>query len=104
MRLLTPAELMELDAVTGLPGTAQESVQTAPVALRVHFAQSAARRQELDETMEARVLPHEVPVEPTGFIVLAVGVVVPALTAPRFGSHQEHGHTQRKKSHCQKIL
>jgi hypothetical protein len=28
--------------------------------------------------VEARVLSHEVPVEPTGFIVLAVGVVVPA--------------------------
>jgi hypothetical protein len=34
----------------------QELVQTPPWTLRVHFAQSAASSQKLDEPMEARVL------------------------------------------------
>src|SRR4030095_5421176 len=61
----------------------QELVQTPPWTFRVHSAQGAASSQKLDEPVKARVLSHEVPVEPTGFIVLAVGVVVPALAPPR---------------------
>src|SRR5208282_5690787 len=91
-------------AVPGLFGASQELVQTQPLALTVHFSQSAARNEECHEPMETRVLPHQVPVEPTGFIVLAVGVVVSALAAPRFVAHQEHGHAQRKEGHGQKVL
>ena len=85
-------------------GAAQEVVQSPPLALGVHFAQGAARSQELDESVQTCVLPHQVPVKPTGFIVLAVGVVVPALAAPRFVAHQQHGHAQRKEGHGQKVL
>src|SRR5208337_2470645 len=103
-RLLAPVGLAKRDAMPGLAGAAQELVQTPPLALSVHFAQSAACSQELDEPVEVRVLPHQVPVEPTGFIVLAVGVVVPALAAPRFVTHQEHGHAQRQEGHSEKVL
>ena len=47
---------------------------------------------------------HQVPVKPTGFIVLAVGVVVPALGAACFITHQEHGHAHGKEGHCQHVL
>src|SRR5208283_2758209 len=84
VRLLAPVRLVKLDAMPGLAGAAQELVQTPPLALSVHFAQGPARSQELDEPMETRVLPHQVPVKPTGLVVLAVGVVVPALAPSRF--------------------
>jgi hypothetical protein len=66
------------------------------LALRVHFAQSAARNQEFDEPMETRVPSNQIPVKPTGLIILAVGVIVSPLAAPRFVAHQEHGHAQRQ--------
>jgi len=37
------------------------------------------------------------PVNPTGFIVLAVGVVVAALGAAEFISAQQHWHTTRNQ-------
>ena len=37
------------------------------------------------------------PVNPTGFIVLAVGVVVAALRATKFISAQEHWHSARNQ-------
>src|SRR5208337_5375790 len=62
VRLRAPVGLVKLDAMPGLAGAAQELVQTPPLALSVHFAQGPARSQELDEPMETRVLPHQVPV------------------------------------------
>ena len=44
------------------------------------------------------------PVEPTGFVVLAVGVVVAALGAPHFVAHHDHRHAQRQQGDGQKVL
>src|SRR5208283_4755040 len=66
VRLLAPVRLVKLDAMPGLAGAAQELVQTPSLALSVHFAQSAARRQKFNKPMEACVPPHQVPIKPTG--------------------------------------
>ena len=66
-----------LYAMPALAGASQGLVQTPPLALSVHFAQGAAPNQEFDEPMETRVLPHQVPVKPTGLIILAEALLFP---------------------------
>src|SRR5262249_31419567 len=51
-----------------------------------------------EEAVHACVLFEKRPVEPTGFVVLTVGVVIAALGAPHFIAHDEHRHTERE--HC----
>src|SRR5215831_1400437 len=43
------------------------------------------------------------PVEPTDVIVLAIGVVVPALRAPNFVTHDEPGPTESEDRQRQKV-
>ena len=44
------------------------------------------------------------PINPTGFIVLAIGVVVAALGAAEFISAQQHWHAARNQQGQQKVL
>ena len=44
------------------------------------------------------------PVEPAGFVILAIGIVVPTLCSPHFVTHEKHGHTNRKHRYGQKVL
>ena len=44
------------------------------------------------------------PVEPARFVVLAVGIVVAALGAPRFVPHDNHGYTQRQQRGGEEVL
>jgi uncharacterized membrane protein len=44
------------------------------------------------------------PVKPTGFIVLAVGVVVAALRAAKFVSAEQHRHAARDQQGQQEVL
>ena len=53
----------------------------------------AARDQQLHEAEDIRMFGEQVPVEPTRIVVLAVGVIVAALTTPHFIAHNKHGHT-----------
>ena len=46
----------------------------------------------------------QVPVEPARIIVLAVGVIVAALTAPHLITHNKHGHTHRTTCGCEEVL
>ena len=55
------------------------------------IAQEAARDQQLDEAVKIGVALDERPIEPTGFVVLAVGVVVAVLRAPDLVAHHDHG-------------
>src|SRR5579864_6801294 len=54
--------------------------------------------------MYVRVLDEQRPIEPIGFVVLTVSVVVAILCSPDFIAHQEHGKTKRKQRDGQKIL
>ena len=44
------------------------------------------------------------PVEPTGFIILRIRVVVSRLCSPHFVTHEKHGHTNRKHRYSQKVF
>src|SRR5512138_631628 len=46
----------------------------------------------------------QVPVEPARIIVLAVRVIVAALTAADLIPHQKHGHTDREHAGCEKVF
>jgi hypothetical protein len=50
------------------------------------------------------VLGQQLPVKPTGFIVLAIGVIVAALTTPHLIAHYKHGHTDRQYGGGEEVL
>src|SRR5437763_2730039 len=54
--------------------------------------------------MDVSMLCKQRPIEPAGFVVLAIGVVVPKLCSPHFVTHEKHGHTDRKHRYGQKVL
>ncbi len=60
-----------------------------------------ARVEQADEAMHAGMLSKQTPVEPTGLVVLAIGIVVAMLRAPHLVAHQYHGQPQRE--HCHRI-
>ena len=56
-----------------------------------------AQRDELsNEAVKIRVLFDQRPIEPGNLIVLAEGIVVSALGAPHFVSHQQHRRARRE--------
>src|SRR5262245_28551489 len=54
--------------------------------------------------MDIAMLREERPVEPAAFVILTIGIIVPALCASRFVTHEQHGHTHREHRDGQKIL
>src|SRR5262249_25102075 len=72
--------------------------------LAFDFSQAAASQKDFHEPEQTGLPLHRIPVEPTGFVILAIGVVVSMLGAPYLIAHQQHGHPKRKDRHCQKIL
>ena len=54
--------------------------------------------------MHIGVLVEQGPIEPTGLVVLAVGVVVAALRAADLVAHQDHRHAQREQGDRQEVL
>src|SRR6266850_3199420 len=50
------------------------------------------------------MLREQCPIEPTRFIVLAIGVVISALRAPDFVPHDDHRNTERQHRRGKKIL
>ena len=58
----------------------------------------------LHKSMQFRMLSHERPVEPAGFIVLALSIVVAVLTASHFVTHENHWDAQGKHCDSKKIL
>ena len=54
--------------------------------------------------MHVRVLLEQRPVDPTGFVVLAIGVVVAALCVTDFVAHQDHRHAQREQGNREEVF
>ena len=52
----------------------------------------APLNEHLHETKDIGMLGQQIPIQPTGVVVLAVGVVVATLRTPRLVAHYEHGH------------
>ena len=57
-----------------------------------------------DEAVHVAVPFKQRPVEPTGLVVVAVGVVVAALRAPHLVAHQEHRRAHRQQGQRQEVL
>jgi len=58
----------------------------------------------LSEAEDVLVSFQTAPVVPARFVVLAVGVVVPVLGAPKFVSTKQHGHPARYQKSQQEVL
>src|SRR5262247_483739 len=54
--------------------------------------------------MDISMFREERPVEPAGFVILTIGIIVPALCASHFATHDYHGHTHREHGDGQKVL
>src|SRR5689334_22778692 len=54
--------------------------------------------------MDICMLREERPVEPAGFVILTIGIIVPTLCAPHFVTHEQHGHTHSEQRDGQKVL
>ena len=104
VRAGAPVRLLQFHAVPGLFRIPEQLVQAHAPALMLHVPQQTAGDQQFDEPVHVGVLGEQRPVEPTGLVVLAVGVVVAVLRAPHFVTHDDHGHAQRKHGHRQEIL
>src|SRR5262245_59744923 len=50
------------------------------------------------------MLVQQAPVEPSGVVVLPLGLVVAALGPPHFVTHQQHWHSEGKDSDCEKVF
>jgi hypothetical protein len=59
--------------------------------------------QKPHESQKVCVGDTKAPIEPTGFIVLAICVVVSQLRAPNFVSHEQHRRSNGEKCECEKI-
>src|ERR1700745_4165557 len=54
--------------------------------------------------MHIRVLPDQPPIDPIGFVVLTVGIVIAALGSSDFIAHEKHGQTKRQHCDGEEIL
>ena len=102
---LTPVRPAELDTVPVDFGAAQQLVEAQPEALLITRTQQPETmgNEFPRESMEVLVAVEEVPVEPAGLIIVAIGIVVSGLAAPRLVSHRHHRYADRKHRDHQKI-
>src|SRR6266481_203579 len=102
--MFAPVRLIESDAVPDQVHTTEKLVQTNALPLGFWVPQNTSRIEQRDETMEVSMLCEQRPIEPAGFVVLAIRVVVPKLCSPHFVTHEKHGHTDRKHRYGQKVF
>src|SRR4030095_11022952 len=84
--------------------SAEQLVQAQTPALGLQVSQNPSCIKQSHEAMDVEMLCKKRPVQPTGFVILAIGVVVPTLCSPHFVTHEKHGQTDRKHRYGQKIL
>ena len=101
---LTPVWPVELDAVPGPLRLAEKLAEALVLAFGLHGSQQSARGEQRHEAVHVGMLRAQRPIEPTRFVVLAVGIVVAALGAPYFVAHDNHGHTQREHRRGEEVL
>ena len=77
-RVIAPVRLVQADPVPGEVRFPEQAVQARPLALVLRVVQQSPGDEQLQKTMYIRVLLEQRPVEPTGFVVLAIGVIVAA--------------------------
>ena len=94
MRPIAPVGFAEFYAVPGFDCLQEKLVQALALIFGIDVSQQPPRNEQFHKTVQIRMLRDQGPIEPTGLIVLAVGVVVAQLGPAHFVAHQDHGHTQ----------
>lgn len=86
------------------PSLAEKVFQSDGAACPPFIKLKTKANHALHEALEFRVDGAEIPIEPTNFIVLAVGVVISALGASYFVAHKQHWSAYRQQSERENIL
>ena len=74
-----PVGLAKLDAMPFQIRPAEEPVEAYALAFNLGIAQTAAGVEHRDKPVNICVFPEEPPIEPAGFIILTIGIVVSML-------------------------
>jgi len=82
----------------------QERGQGSPLAFVACTTQMPPGIQQSRKAMDAGMLLEQPPIEPIGFIVLAISVVVAMLGAAKFIAHQKHGQAKGEQGGGQEIF
>src|SRR5512132_1991090 len=98
VRMFAPVRLIKFHTMPGQVHAAQKLVQANTMPLGLRVSQNASCVEQGNKTMDVRVLCEQRPIEPAGFVILAIGVVVSTLRSPHFVTHEKHGHTRPKAS------
>src|SRR4030095_8995148 len=104
VRMFAPVRLIKFHTMPGQVHTAQQLVQANTVPLGLRVSQNASCVEQGNKTMDVRVLCEQRPIEPAGFVILAIGVVISTLCSPHFVTHEKHGHTNRKHRYSQEVF
>src|SRR6476619_7975105 len=104
MRSRTPVGLPEFDTVPCRVRSAEELIQTEALVSRLEIAQAPSGVQQGHETMNVCMFCDIRPVEPAGFVILAVCVIVSTLCSPHFVTHEHHRHAHREHGDGQKVF
>ena len=90
MRKCGPVGLANFDSMPRQAGRAEEPVEAYALAFNRRTSQTAARVDQCDEPVNICMLRYQSPIEPAGFIVLTIGIVVSELRPPHLIAHEDH--------------
>ena len=96
MRRCAPVGLANFDAMPRQVRPAEEPVEAYALAFNLRTSQTAPRVEQRDEPVNICMLREEPPIEPAGFIVLTIGIVVSELRPPHLIAHENHRYPRRK--------
>ena len=86
----TPVGLADLDAVPMYAGAFEKLTQRAMMAHDVPRRIETTSQKKLHESQQSRMFLNEGPVDPTGVIVLAIGIVITLLASTHLVAGQQH--------------
>src|SRR4029453_18985410 len=99
-----PVRLVKFHAVPPQIHAAEELRQAHALALWFRVSEHTSRIEQSDKAMDVGMLCEKRPVEPAGFVILAIGIVISKLCSPHFVAHEKHGHTDRKHRYVRKFF
>jgi hypothetical protein len=88
-------------AFTGFP---DQFDQGQAIALGPQVSQETSRDEKSRESVHIGMFFDQLPIEPSEFVVVAIGIVIALLRAPDLVAHQYHGHPHREYGGGKKIL
>src|SRR5262249_29152205 len=104
VRSSTPVWLSEFYALPDGGRPAEKLRQANALVFGFELSQAPPRIEQAHEAMNVGMFCEQRPIEPAGFVILTIRIVVPALAASRFITHQHHRHADGEHRDGQKIL